>query len=497
MTLMRRSALCAGAAGYRCPARRQPLPRRRPGLGRDQRRTGPGVRRPRPGPRLGRLTAPGQTTARGVDPALRSTTGPVTVMLELDRVPAATAYAAKVRTSGHRAAVAAFRAQTGSVESQQRSVQRALRRAATRGHVLFGTHALYSGLAVTTDAARLDALAAVPGVKAIHLLTPKRMTAETYDDLDSIGAPEVWEARENIGAGDPDRHHRHRHRLHPRRLRRRRHRAGLHGREGRRDRAGDLSGPGQDRRRLGLRRRRLRRDPRLWQPDARAGRRPAGLQRARQPRGRHARRDGRRPRRQHLPRPLRRDHAGRHVPDPPRGGARCHDRPPEGLRLQRPGHRPTWSPRPSTGPPTRTATATPRTTSTSSTSRSAPTTPRPRTRTRSRPTTPRTSVWSSSRPPATTVTCTTPGVRRATHRRRSRWPPRTPRVSSRRSPPAGSGRGQRQAGHHRPGQGDHVGRVLDRQHRHRRGRHVDGHAARGRHGRPGPGPVPRPGRRPP
>ena len=140
-------------------------------------------------------------SARGIDPVLRTKTGPVSVMLELDRAPAATAYAAKARTSGHRAAVAAFRAQSGSVERQQRSVERALRRAATRGRVLFGTHALYSGVAVTTDAARLTALAAVPGVKAIHLLTPKRMTAETYDDLDFIGAPEVWDARKNIGTG--------------------------------------------------------------------------------------------------------------------------------------------------------------------------------------------------------------------------------------------------------------------------------------------------------
>ena len=70
-------------------------------------------------------------SARGIDPVLRTKTGPVSVMLELDRAPAATAYAAKARTSGHRAAVAAFRAQSGSVERQQRSVERALRRAAT------------------------------------------------------------------------------------------------------------------------------------------------------------------------------------------------------------------------------------------------------------------------------------------------------------------------------------------------------------------------------
>src|SRR4051812_22950299 len=131
------------------------------------------------------------TGTRGVDASLRSRTGPVTGMIELDGAPASSAYATKARTGTHAAAGGAHRAQSASVESQQRSVERALRRAATRGQVLFSTHALYSGVAVTTDAARLAALAGLPGVKEIHPLTPKRATAETYDDLASVGAPDV------------------------------------------------------------------------------------------------------------------------------------------------------------------------------------------------------------------------------------------------------------------------------------------------------------------
>ena len=49
-----------------------------------------------------------------------------------------------------------------------------LREPATRATTLFKVHALYSGIAVTTDASRLAALAAIPGVKAIHVLTPKQ-----------------------------------------------------------------------------------------------------------------------------------------------------------------------------------------------------------------------------------------------------------------------------------------------------------------------------------
>jgi subtilisin family serine protease len=140
-------------------------------------------------------------STRGVDPTLRGRTGKVTVMLELDPAPAASAYAAKAKTSGRRAAVGAFRTQTKAVERQQRRVERALIRKATRGKKLFGLHALYSGVAITTDASRLAALAAVPGVKAIHPMTPKSTSDATFDDLASVGAPEAWEAHDNIATG--------------------------------------------------------------------------------------------------------------------------------------------------------------------------------------------------------------------------------------------------------------------------------------------------------
>jgi subtilisin family serine protease len=135
----------------------------------------------------------------GVDPSLRGRTGQVTVMVQLDDAPAASAYA-KAASRGHRSAVLAFRSQTKTVQSRQRSIESALGRTSTRGRLLYAMHALYAGVALTTDASRLDALAALPGVKAIHPLTPKRLTDEaTFDDLAKVGAPEVWQATGNIG----------------------------------------------------------------------------------------------------------------------------------------------------------------------------------------------------------------------------------------------------------------------------------------------------------
>jgi subtilisin family serine protease len=140
------------------------------------------------------------SAVRGVDPALRGRTGQVSVMVQLDQAPAASAYA-KAKPRGHVKAVQAYRSQSRAVEDQQRAVERALGQISTRGRLLFSTHALYSGVAVTTDASRLKALAALPGVKAIHPLTPKKLSDEvTFDDLAKVGAPEVWQATGNIGA---------------------------------------------------------------------------------------------------------------------------------------------------------------------------------------------------------------------------------------------------------------------------------------------------------
>jgi subtilisin family serine protease len=139
---------------------------------------------------------------QGVDASLRGAKGTVSVMLELDQAAAATSYAAKLH-QGRQAANGAFRSQTQAVQGTQRSVERAFTRTSTRAKLLFATHALYAGVAVTTDASRLAALAKLPGVKAIHPLSPKSVESTTpaFNSDAFVGAPEVWQARQNTGVG--------------------------------------------------------------------------------------------------------------------------------------------------------------------------------------------------------------------------------------------------------------------------------------------------------
>ncbi|WP_426561571.1 S8 family serine peptidase [Angustibacter sp. McL0619] len=131
-----------------------------------------------------------------VDGALTGVKGSVAVMVELDAAPAASAFAAS-RPRGSLAAASAARSQTGEVRTQQKSVESHFGSTATKARVIYRTHALYSGLAVTTDASRLDALAKLPGVKAIHKLTPKSIDNSASVPL--IGAPAAWAGRDDTG----------------------------------------------------------------------------------------------------------------------------------------------------------------------------------------------------------------------------------------------------------------------------------------------------------
>ncbi|WP_207555709.1 S8 family serine peptidase [Intrasporangium flavum] len=133
-----------------------------------------------------------------VDPDLRRATGPVDVMLELDAAPAVRAFGL-ARGRGLAAAKSAARSQTSAVKQAQRAVESRFGSSATRARTLYRAHAAYAGIAVQTDASRLAALAAIPGVKAIHRLTPKSTSNSSSVPL--IGAPEVWAGRDDTGGG--------------------------------------------------------------------------------------------------------------------------------------------------------------------------------------------------------------------------------------------------------------------------------------------------------
>jgi subtilisin family serine protease len=125
------------------------------------------------------------------------THGTVTVMLELDATNPVTLLAQRGLKAGSVAGIAQVRAQRAQVDSLARSVSADLSRPATAATALFTLHNVYSGIAVRTDASRLGALAALPGVKAIHPMPAKHLLNATTVPL--INAPAAWGS--GVGAG--------------------------------------------------------------------------------------------------------------------------------------------------------------------------------------------------------------------------------------------------------------------------------------------------------
>jgi len=129
---------------------------------------------------------------------LSKSTGAVDVMLELSNVPAVTSFRKGLSTS-HAAAVADSRSAVSRVLAQQASVASHFGAAATRAQKLFAVHSVYNGVAVRTDRSRLAALAAMPGVKHIHVLTTKH--TQLASSVPLIKAPQAWETNAGTGTG--------------------------------------------------------------------------------------------------------------------------------------------------------------------------------------------------------------------------------------------------------------------------------------------------------
>ena len=139
-----------------------------------------------------------QSQAEKLDRSLAGAKGAVDVMIELDPAPASTAFS-QARSRGGSAAKLAARTQTATIRRAQASVEARFGASATKARTLYRAHALYSGVAVRTDASKLKALAALPGVKAVHRITPKSPSNSSSVPL--IGAPEVWKGRSETGEG--------------------------------------------------------------------------------------------------------------------------------------------------------------------------------------------------------------------------------------------------------------------------------------------------------
>src|SRR6476620_847624 len=108
-----------------------------------------------------------RSQAEKIDRSLAGAKGAVDVMIELDPAPASTAFT-QARSRGASAAKLAARTQTATIRRTQASVEARFADSETKARTLYRAHALYSGVSVRTDASKLQALAASPGVKAVH-----------------------------------------------------------------------------------------------------------------------------------------------------------------------------------------------------------------------------------------------------------------------------------------------------------------------------------------
>lgn len=123
-----------------------------------------------------------------VDPILHEAEGPVQIMIELADEPTTVAYANTLTGNSQTKALQAAKTQLARIEAAQQLLLAPL--ATLDAKVIYRVQRVYNGIAVVVDAANLAKIAELPGVKAIHRLTPKTIDHTTSVPL--IGAPQVW-----------------------------------------------------------------------------------------------------------------------------------------------------------------------------------------------------------------------------------------------------------------------------------------------------------------
>jgi subtilisin family serine protease len=129
-----------------------------------------------------------------IDPALLEKHGTVTVMLQVSGRPAIDAYLHPTGFHGtrlsHSARVSSYHSQAFADVQQQRAVASHFNAAATKATQLYTVKAGYNGVAVSTLASRLPALAKIPGVVGVHAIAALHPLNNVTVPL--IGAPEAW-----------------------------------------------------------------------------------------------------------------------------------------------------------------------------------------------------------------------------------------------------------------------------------------------------------------
>ena len=124
--------------------------------------------------------------------------GPVTVMVELGGASATQAFADN-RARGASAARKASRDAAAQAAPEVADLAKHFSERSTRAKVLFSTTRVFPGVAVTTDASKLDAIASLPGVVRVLPLTPKTRSNARSDEV--THAIDVWHDLGNTGKG--------------------------------------------------------------------------------------------------------------------------------------------------------------------------------------------------------------------------------------------------------------------------------------------------------
>lgn len=123
-----------------------------------------------------------------IDDRLRGRSGPSGVVIELDDPPTAVVFARAQAGGPAPRATQLAQAQLARVERAQDALLTPL--AQLGAQVIYRTQRVYNGIAVRVDASRLEQIARLPGVRAIHPLI--RHTPSLDSSVPLIGAPQLW-----------------------------------------------------------------------------------------------------------------------------------------------------------------------------------------------------------------------------------------------------------------------------------------------------------------
>jgi subtilisin family serine protease len=115
--------------------------------------------------------------------------GRVRVMIELADDPAIVAGTQNVAPG--QMSVSAFRSQAATVDRAQQGLLQTLQSSGYGARVIYRVKKVYNGIAADVDAATIPRIEGLPGVKAVHPITPKSISNASTVPL--IGAPPIWD----------------------------------------------------------------------------------------------------------------------------------------------------------------------------------------------------------------------------------------------------------------------------------------------------------------